>query len=99
MKHAQVEREKNQDAENETRPVPWCDLNQRHHGWELRIILFAMLIVILILTRKRFRLRLSVPITKKNQTFADGVFCSVTCDAPMFGRSPLCHHNTIALAI
>jgi hypothetical protein len=33
------------------------------------------------------------------QTFAVGAFCMATCDAPMFGRSPLCHHNTITLAM
>ena len=32
------------------------------------------------------------------QIFADAEFCSVTCDAPMFGRLPLCHHSTSALA-
>ena len=32
------------------------------------------------------------------QTFADVEFWSATADAPMFGRSPLCHHSTSALA-
>ena len=33
------------------------------------------------------------------QTFAVVAFCIVTCDAPMSGRSPLCHHSTSALAM
>ena len=38
-----------------------------------------------------------IKIKKKNQTFADVVFCTITADAPMFGRWPLCHHSTNAL--
>ena len=33
------------------------------------------------------------------QTFAAVAFCIVTADAPMFGRWPLCHHSTNALAM
>ncbi len=33
------------------------------------------------------------------QTFAAVAFCTVTADAPMFGRWPLCHHSTNALAM
>ena len=29
---------------------------------------------------------------------AEPAFCTVTCEAPMFGRSPLCHLSTIQLA-
>jgi hypothetical protein len=36
---------------------------------------------------------------KKNQTFAVVTFCIVTCEVPMFGRSPLCHHSTSTLAM
>ena len=32
-------------------------------------------------------------------TFAEAAFCIVTADAPMFGRWPLCHHSTNALAM
>jgi hypothetical protein len=33
------------------------------------------------------------------QTRAVAVFCIVTCEPPMAGRSPLCNHNTSALAM
>jgi hypothetical protein len=33
------------------------------------------------------------------QVFAAVAFCIVTADAPMFGRWPLCHQSTNALAM
>ena len=68
VKQAEIEREKNQHAKNETRPVPWRDFNETGHDF-------------------------------RRQTRAAVVFCIVTCEAPMAGRSPLCNHNTSALAM
>ena len=73
MKNAEIERQKNQHARDETRPVPRRDFNQGKHGGHQAISLYRPL--------------------------APAAFSTATCTPPMFGRWPLCHQRTSALAM
>ena len=87
VKHTQVQREKKKHAEDETDPVPGRDF--RH----LRFTIYDLranckwIRPSQIANRKCFR-----PSPSRR-------FASSPANAPMFGRSPLCHHSTNALAM
>jgi len=49
MKHAKVQRQEKHDAQDETRPVPWRDLNQGHHNRTASAFRFLNWIIIVIL--------------------------------------------------
>jgi hypothetical protein len=86
MKHAQIEREKNQDANDEADPVPGCDYSRVH----LRFTIYDLCADCKWIRQSQIA---------NAYTFADAASWIATCEAPMFGRSPLCHHKTNALAM